>query len=304
MKSPESKIRLDEHLGKVKSRLATIKLGREKTKLESPELKEHIMHLNSVLKEIKSIAFTTDVELKEHIVDLEALLKEIKLEPKEKEFEPSPKKMRPEPEAKVGLPTEERSSPTSLMTLRPLIVIGGRGQDGQSLRSVEGYIFREGRWIQLPGMNTPRSLMSSVVVGNEIVVSGGDTGPAITDTIEVLNLAETPLQWKTSPSLPSCQSHSAHHMVVYQGKLIVIGGHDGNEGRNSDTIYEVLLTPPYTSKTLRSMFIPVAWHGAELVGDEVFIFGGGRIAPSQLPTFSSTILFVTRSTSGNLYLTH
>ena len=277
LKSSESKIRLDEHLGKVKSRLATVKLG-------FPELKEHIVHLNSVLKEMKSEwteamqssgASAVDVELEEDIVSLDALLAAVKLEPKKERLEPSPKKMRPEPEAKVGLSTKGRSLPTSLMALRPLIVIGGRGQDGQSLRSVEGYIFREGRWIELPGMNTPRSLMSSVVVGNEIVVSGGDTGPAITDTIEVLNLAESPLQWRMSPAMLPVPL-SAHQTVVYEGKLIVIGGHDGNAGTNSDTIYEVLLTPPYTSRILRSMFIPMAWHGAELVGDEVFIFGGGR----------------------------
>ena len=278
LKSPESKIRLDEHLGKVKSRLATIKLG-------FPELKEHIVHLKSVLKEMKSEwteaikssgASAVDVELKEDIVNLDALLAAAKLEPKKERLEASPKKIRLEQEGgKVGSLIEERPSPTSLMALRPLIVIGGRGQEGQSLRSVEGYIFHENRWIAFPAMNIPRSFASSVVVGNEIVVSGGDTGPAITDTIEVLNLAEAPLQWRMSPArLPV--PLSAHQTVVYKERLIVIGGHDGNEGRNSDTIYEILLAAPYTSRILLFMPIPVAWHGAELMGDAIFIFGGGR----------------------------
>ena len=116
--------------------------------------------------------------------------------------------------------------------------------------------------------------MSSVVVGNEIVVSGGDTGPAITDTIEVLNLAETPLQWKISAAkllIPL----SAHQTIVYKGKLIVIGGHDSNEGTNSNRIYEILLTPPYSIKILKNLVSPVAWHGAELVGHEIIILGGG-----------------------------
>ena len=283
LKSPVSKIQLEEHLRKVKSRLATIKFEREKRKLEFPALEEHTIKLVALLKEMKSErkgvelkSFVFDVELEEHIVNVEALLEEVKLEPKEEKLEPFAKKIQLEQEeGNVGSLTEERSSRTSLMALRPLIVIGGRGQDGQSLRSVEGYIFLEERWIALPAINTPRSFMSSVVVGNEIVVSGGDTGDAITDTIEVLNLAETPLQWKISPArLPV--PLSAHQTVVYEGKLIVIGGHDGNEGRNSDTIYEVLLTPPFTSRILRFMFIPVAWHSAELVGDEIYIFGGGR----------------------------
>ena len=282
LKSPESKIRLDEHFGKENFRLATIKLEREKRKLEFPELKEHIVHLNSVLEEMKSTASATDVELKEHIVNLEALLKELKLEPKKIELKQSLKKIRwKQEEGKLESSTEgriltprEQKATSPLIPQRPVIVIGGRGQDGQSLRSVEGYIFLEGKWVELPAMDTPRSFMSSVVVGNEIVVSGGDTGDAITDTIEVLNLAETPLRWKTSPAkLPV--SLSAHQTVVFKGKLIVIGGHDGNSGRNSKTIYEIFLQPPHESRILSILFTPVAWHGAELVGDKIFIFGGG-----------------------------
>ena len=158
---------------------------------------------------------------------------------------------------------------------RHIIVIGGRGQEGESLRSVEAYIFLEGRWLGLPAMNTPRSFMSSVVVDQEVIVSGGDTGDAITDTIEVLNFAETPLQWRISPAkLPV--PLSAHQTVAHRGKLIVIGGHDGNEGRNSDKIYEVLLSPPYTTTTLSLLPQPRAWHGVELVNDKIFILGGGR----------------------------
>ena len=123
LKSPVCKSRLDEHLGKVNSRLATIKLGQEKTKLEFPELKEHIVHLNSVLEEMKSIASLMDVELKEHIVNLEALLKEVKLEPKEIELEPSPKKILfKQEEGKLGSSTEGRKlTPRERKATSPLI---------------------------------------------------------------------------------------------------------------------------------------------------------------------------------------
>ena len=83
-----------------------------------------------------------------------------------------------------------------------IIVIGGERTDGTILRSVEAYSCGQDEWIELPQMNIPRSCLSSVVVGNEIIVSGGkttgNTGDAITDTIEVLDLAETPLQWTVS----------------------------------------------------------------------------------------------------------
>ena len=171
-------------------------------------------------------------------------------------------------------PGKPSQAPTRLMEKHDFIVLGGRGQDGQSLKSVERFIFREGRWIELPPMNIPRSFASSVLVDNQIVVSGGDTGNTITDTIEILNLDETPLQWITSPAkLPA--PLSAHQTVAYQGNLIVIGGYNHSHRNISTTISEVLLTPPYSTRML--WFLPQrrAWHGAELVNDKIFTFGGG-----------------------------
>ncbi|XP_028415280.1 kelch-like protein 18 [Dendronephthya gigantea] len=171
--------------------------------------------------------------------------------------------------------THAQTAPGRSVVTQNIFVIGGVGQDGEILRTVEKYIFHGGKRVPLPEMNIPRSFMSSVVVGNEIVVSGGDTGAEITDTIETLNLGETPLRWKTSSAkLPV--PLSGHQTVVYQGRLIAIGGHNGDEGFNSDKIYEVCLTPPYSTKTLCSMPQPRAGHGAELIGDEIFIFGGTR----------------------------
>jgi hypothetical protein len=171
-------------------------------------------------------------------------------------------------------PGKPSQAPSRLMEKHDFIVLGGRGQDGQSLKSVERFIFREGRWIELPPMNTPRSFAASVLVGNQIVVSGGDIGDTITDTIEILNLDETPLQWITSlAKLPA--PLSAHQTVAYQGKLIVIGGYNHRREEISRMISEVLLTPPYSTDNLWLLPQRRAWHGAELVNDKIFIFGGG-----------------------------
>ena len=48
---------------------------------------------------------------------------------------------------------------------------------------MEGYIFPEEKWIGLPAINNPHSFMLSVVVDPEVIVSGGDPGDAVTDTI-------------------------------------------------------------------------------------------------------------------------
>ncbi len=184
------------------------------------------------------------------------------------EAEPPQKGMRVATKAK-GKPPQPRSQ---LLESKDVIVIGGRGQDGRSLKSVERFIFREGRWIELPPMNTPRSFAAAVVVDNKIIVSGGDTGAALTDTIEILNLDETPLQWITSFA-KLLVPLSAHRMVVYQGKLIVIGGR--TEDWTTDEIYKVLLTPPFPTRHVAFLPQKRAWHGAELVNDKIFIFGGG-----------------------------
>ena len=186
------------------------------------------------------------------------------------DIESSLKRMKVATEA----PGKPSQAPSRLMEKHDFIVLGGRRQDGQSLKSVEKFIFRVGRWIELPPMNTPRSFASSVLVGNQIVVSGGDTGDTITDSIETLNLNGTPLQWITSNAKLRAPL-SAHQTVAYQGKLIVIGGYDHSREVISRMISEVLLTPPYSTRMLCFLPQPRAWHGAELVNDKIFIFGGG-----------------------------
>ena len=57
--------------------------------------------------------------------------------------------------------------------------------------------------------------------------------------------------------------------------MIVIGGYDHALEEISEIISEVLLTPPYSTRMLRFLPQPRAWHGAELVNDKIFIFGGG-----------------------------
>ena len=268
--SRELEIELNESMESLVEMKLKQEEGRESLLLQVI-LEELIMKLKMLLKRTESPGSVEMLKSQVSEMQLEELLAKFRLETIKCE----------RAKRKTELPTEtrkltprEHKEQSRLVESQSVIVIGGRGEYGESLKSVEGYIFLEGKWIELPAMNTPRSFMSSVVVGQEVIVSGGDTGDAITDSIEVLDLVETPVQWRVSPArLPV--PLSAHKTVVYKGKLIVIGGHDDNEGRISDKIYEVLLTPPYTTTTLSLLPQPRAWHGAELVNDKVFILGGG-----------------------------
>ena len=282
----------EKHIAKLESLMVEMKLEQEEGlefQMLDIKLKEHILKSELLVTETKLLcdvymqqSSVSKMQLEENLAKVKSRLEITKLEREKREakFIALQTMLKQEKEKLESLTEAMKYTPrgqdglNKLIEPRHIIVIGGRRQYGQSLKAVEGYVFFEGRWIELPAMTTPRSFMSSVVVGQEIIVSGGDTGDAITDTIEVLNLAETPLQWKISPvKLPV--PLSAHQTVVYRGKLIVIGGHDGNEGRNSDKIYEILLTPPYSIKILKNPVSPVAWHGAELVGHEIIILGGG-----------------------------
>jgi N-acetylneuraminic acid mutarotase len=66
---------------------------------------------------------------------------------------------------------------------------------------------------------------------------------------------------------------AAHKCVVHGNRLLIIGGRI--KARESlDTIYELLLIPPYSSKLLCHMKKKRAFHGLELFNDKVLIAGG------------------------------
>ena len=166
----------------VEEDLAAVKLPREKEKLERTKRKTGFP------------AFGTNLE------------KKIEL------LEPSTRKGKLRPGQQMSTHMEARN----------VTVIGGRDQNGDILRSVEAHLFFEGRWIELPAMNTPPSFMSSVVVDQCVIISDGQTGVHdITDTITLT--------------------------------VTLIGEHDGNEGKNSDTIYEISFTPAHTHPIMSSL---------------------------------------------------
>jgi hypothetical protein len=56
--------------------------------------------------------------------------------------------------------------------------------------------------------------------------------------------------------------------------LIVIGGYDGSKRAFSDSITEISLVPPYTSKLLATMPQARYLHGVAMFADKIFILGG------------------------------
>ena len=156
-----------------------------------------------------------------------------------------------------------------------IVLIGGVDGTDKVLSSVERFNFLNQTWTPLAELKTARLCHAAVVFQNQILVCGGSTsfGPLNSiDSIEVLDLNDNPPTWhEFAVNLPV--KVAAHKCVVYGNRLLIIGGQT-EEGNALDTIYELLLVPPYSSKLLCHMKKKRAWHGAELFDDKVLIAGG------------------------------
>ncbi|XP_028415399.1 uncharacterized protein LOC114538420 [Dendronephthya gigantea] len=170
----------------------------------------------------------------------------------------------------------QATDPTIPTNNQDVIILGGWYDFVYTppLNTVEKYNIVEKRSTMLPPLNHPRALSASCVYDHDILVVGGFDGKEGTDRIEVLKMNQHPLRWTMfDGKLPV--KLSSHDVIVYQGKLYIIGGYDENEGKASTAIYEIALTPPYTTtKLLTRMPEARCDHRAELVNGKLFIFGG------------------------------
>ena len=151
-------------------------------------------------------------------------------------------------------------------------------------------------WIEIKAMEKPRSFASSVVHKDHVLVTGGMTGNhRVVGSMEQLSL-------NANPFVPPCWSNREvnlpkplmrHCTVVYNDRLIVLGGSDGED--NSDMIYEIQLDFPFSTKLLATISCrrPMKGCGAVLVNDKILIFGGGK--GSEAATANVTMYDITKN---------
>ena len=157
-----------------------------------------------------------------------------------------------------------------------IVVIGGLDFTTKKvLSSVERFKFINKTWSPLAELKTGRGFHAAVVFLNQILVCGGITRDAdsldATNSIEVLNVNDNPPTWREfAANLPV--KVAGHKCVVYGNRLLIIGGR--TKFKSLDTIYELLLVPPYSCKLLCHMKKERAFHAAELFDDKVLIAGG------------------------------
>ena len=161
-------------------------------------------------------------------------------------------------------------SPTERMlnTPREDILIAGGYQDRTG---TEIFSWEKNCWFKVSPMNEERFGASSFIYEDQLFVSGGHASK----TIETLDLSVLPLKWMKCPGKLPYRCHD-HQTVVFQERVIHIGGHNYDKRKWSNVISELQLTSPYNVKELCRMHEPRGCHGAEIFQDKVLILGGGK----------------------------
>ena len=161
-------------------------------------------------------------------------------------------------------------SPTEgmLNTPREDILIAGGYRDKTG---TEIFSWEKNGWFEVSPMKKGHVSASSFIYKDQLFVVGGFAAK----TIETLDLSVLPLKWRKFPEKLPYRS-VGHQTVVYQERVIHIGGFNCNEGEWSNVISELQLTSPYNVKELCHMPETRDYHGAEIFEDKVLILGGKK----------------------------
>ena len=155
-----------------------------------------------------------------------------------------------------------------LSARREDILIAG-GYDPQAGKSAEIYSWEKNGWFEVSPMNEEHTGASSFIYNDQVFVFGGYHS----NSIETLDLNELPLKWMKFPGeLPyACADHQT---VVYQQRVIHIGGYNYDKDIRSKMISQLQLTTPCIMKKLCEMPEPRACHSAEVFEDKVLVLAG------------------------------
>ena len=168
-----------------------------------------------------------------------------------------------------------------------IIVVGGWRND-----SVEMFNWRLTTWSPLQSLPKKRRGATSFVYNNQLVIAGGwCDGIRFVDNMIKMNADPHPdlsKHWSDCHNKLPVQL-AFHSSVLYNDKLMVTGGYDGNA--TSDKIHEMQFGPSYNSiKTLSTMPEPRQEHCTEIFDDSLLILGRTTTAECE-DNLSSVVLY-------------
>ncbi len=168
-----------------------------------------------------------------------------------------------------------RGGATAQVFNNEIWVIGGMGNDGVSLSSVEIFNPATGAWRAGPALTMPRDNPGSAVLGGKIYVFGGRTrfasggeGPDTPTSVEMFNPATNGWSELMNP-MPT--GRRAPVVAVLNGKALVIGGENANQVFNANEEFD-----PADNSWRKLSPLPTARHGASggAIGGTVYVVGG------------------------------
>ena len=147
-----------------------------------------------------------------------------------------------------------------------ILIAGGYGDKS----GTEIFSWEKNGWFKVSPMNEEHVEASSFIYKDQLFAVGGNDSK----DIETLDLSVLPLKWMKFPGkLPyGCDGHQT---VVYQKRVIHIGGYNFEKHEWSNVISELQLTSPNV-KELCPMPEPRHCHGAEIFEDKILILGGKK----------------------------
>jgi non-specific serine/threonine protein kinase len=166
-----------------------------------------------------------------------------------------------------------------------LVVIGGWIPKGSNISGkVSGRVFalRGGSWVELPSLNKPRAAGAAAVVGDRIVVVGGQANDRLVPTTEVFDGK----RWSTGADIPTAREHLA---AASDGRFVyAVGGRHLSPSKNSPALERY---DPEADRWQRLPDMPTARGGlgATIAGGRLYAIGGetptdvmGKVEPYDL----------------------
>jgi non-specific serine/threonine protein kinase len=153
-----------------------------------------------------------------------------------------------------------------------IVVIGGwtpRGGDPSAVTSDRVLALRDGSWVELPSLNRPRAAGAATVVGDRIVVVGGQDRGRLVESSEVFDGE----RWRFAASIPTPREHLA---TASDGEFVyAVGGRNLSPDKNS-AAFERYDPSNDRWKQLPDMPTPRGGLGATVTDGNLFAIGGER----------------------------
>lgn len=153
-----------------------------------------------------------------------------------------------------------------------LVVIGGwipSGGEPSAITSDKAFALRGRKWVELPSLNRPRAAGAAAVVGDRIVVVGGQANGRLVRETEVFDGK----RWRLAADIPTPREHMA---AASDGRyLYAVGGRNLSPDKNTASL-ERYDPAEDRWQQLPGMPVPRGGLGAAIIDGRLFAVGGER----------------------------